>query len=176
MLYGSEDESPLQSALGPSGRDMPARHCRPPVYLKDYVHELTCSHICSSSKMSATDVAYECFLCRQVAKCPKSIVRHYLSQHRYLVTAKPRDFNLTHGVKLEQCRFLQPSVPADEALFQAKYRSYYKRRDGGGTSGLDPYVGAKLDVPGSSLSPDVAPVLLVGAAVTEAVAPTRFNV
>ena len=72
------------------------------------------------------------------------------------------------------------SVPAaaDEALFQAKYRSYYKQRDGDGTSELYLDVGAKLDVPGSPLSPeaDVAPVLLVRAAATEAVAPTRPNV
>ena len=174
LLNGSDDESQLPSVLGPSGRDRPARQRRPPVYLKDYVHELTCAHICSSSMMSARDVAYECFLCRQVVKGPKSIVRHYLCQHRYLVTAKPRDFTLPHGVELEQRRFLQPSVPADEALFQAKYGSYYKQRDGDGTSGLDPNVGARLDMPGSPLSPeaDVAPVLLVPVAVTEGVATT----
>ena len=94
------------------------------------------------------------------------------------MTAKPRDFTLPLGVELEQCRFLQPTVSADEALFQAKYRTYYKQRDGDGTSGLDPDVGAKLDVPGSPLSPDpdVAPVLFVRAAVTDSVASTRPNV
>ena len=173
LLNSSEDESPLSSALGSRGKDRPTRQRRPPVYLKDYVHELTFARICSSSKKSARDVAYECLLCR-----PKSIVRHYLCQYRYLVTAKPRDFTLPHGGELEQFRFLQPSVPTDEALFQAKYRSYYKQRDGDGTSGLDPDVGAKLEVPGSPLSPEanVAPVLLVRAADTEAVAPTQPKV